>query len=493
MEYDDHGFADFPEQSNRSNEHRDQQYPADPNKQNGPSRVVWRISDVIDQMAQETAPTAPHADVVSDSQEYIDAHQSPRFADKFPDSKHGGRAETKYNNAAYSSLVDSALPSSRRARAHSRSMAEDKPQSDTDLQYPTPYMCWKQTHRTAAETRQPLRLTEEERDRVSERLSTHHRDLLFQIQQARNEKIAAELRGLTFKPNLKFTKSINEKYANVPKLQQRYTDIVSRTREKNIQSKDLQMARELSECTFEPDLSKSRKYRPNLYKLKDSVPAHIRCTRYGKEKALKAERRRNLLQQLQEKEFSFKPRINSKSRRLVDANPSKLISTMVAKGKVPKKFKATNTRADPGHEDDTFQPNTTKRSKRVAGESDVYTRLYDAALKTRQKKAEMTANSETLYVHPLEATARFGTLGGGGADYKRGPFSPDRRTPGKKFGAPASTGKNLHASEFSGGGGKYHSPAAPGPRWTIQVDPEPYVNVLTWGEDMDFIAARFKE
>ena len=41
-----------------SNEHRDQQYPADPNKQNGPSRVVWRISDVIDQMAQETAPTA---------------------------------------------------------------------------------------------------------------------------------------------------------------------------------------------------------------------------------------------------------------------------------------------------------------------------------------------------------------------------------------------------------------------------------------------------
>lgn len=159
--------------------------------------------------------------------------------------------------------------------------------------YPTPYELWKRSHEVAPV---PVKkeLSNAERKRITEdvtrRLLNHQRKEHFSMMKTQHKKLAAELRGLTFAPNLGQTKKINNKLVhNWMPLYKRYSKVIETANIRRTKMEQQCRTNEMVDCTFEPDISSSARF---MKRFEDGPAVEDRCIKYGLDRGMWAEQRR---------------------------------------------------------------------------------------------------------------------------------------------------------------------------------------------------------
>jgi hypothetical protein len=254
--------------------------------------------------------------------------------------------------------------------------------------YPTPYELWKKAHEVPP-PKPKKKYTSEERARIAEdvtrRLLNHQRKEHFSMMKTQHKKLAAELRGLTFAPNLKSTSRVNNKLVhNYEPLYKRYAMEIEKANIKRTKMEQQCRTNEMVDCTFEPDIASSNKKYDHIFD--DAPPVEERCIKYGVDRHMWAEQRREIMKRVEDKQLTFAPHITERSRELFDR--------MIREGRAvkpedrAKTYVVTGDSRDPGHEEDLFAPIINHRSLRKKMEGSVFDRLYNKAMEKEKKRRE---------------------------------------------------------------------------------------------------------
>jgi hypothetical protein len=264
----------------------------------------------------------------------------------------------------------------------------DRPQHSTEMvttmrgaphtelpHYPTPWELWKKAHESTELPREPPVLSETEWQRLVDRLNDSSKTKQISLMRKQHKYIATELAGLNFKPRI--NPLSRDMAAENLRLYEgdRLQHVVKSKAEKIAKARHQLQKAEIDKCTFQPNLTKKAQK-----KTRDVEDLML----YGEIKKQRLFQRRQYIQDLQDRELTFKPHVNRKSERLVAkmASEGRLRPTGGRRG-------YTGTNEDPGHGEDTFSPKINKRSKSVKLNGQVYERLYESAFKANQDKAEL--------------------------------------------------------------------------------------------------------
>eukprot|EP00938_MAST-03A_sp_MAST-3A-sp1_P003510 g3510.t1 len=336
--------------------------------------------------------------------------------------------------------------------------------------YPTPYELWKKAHTKKKYGKTPLEYVNSipvsERNKraqeVTERLLRRQREEHFEMMKKQHKKLANELRGLTFTPNLHLTQNRNDKFVSTYEpLYKRYNFEIERTKMERMKLEDEARAQELQECTFKPKLSAYSARKAKREESKQSVEE--RCIQFGLEKQIWAQERRNIIKRIEIEGATFHPKISKKSKELFDKMMIKRIKPENRK----RRFKIKGDSRDAGHEQETFHPKINHRSERKKTNKNVYDRLYDRARKRDIARRKFT--SKYLDKHVRGVPKPLWTL--------------DTDIP-KEFRSAASALSGVERSELRERYG------ARGIRALPHVCSEGYVNVVEWKENYSFMIGR---
>lgn len=241
--------------------------------------------------------------------------------------------------------------------------------------YPTPWELWKKAHESTERPRDPPVLSETEWEKLVERLNDSSKTRQISLMRKQHKHIATELAGLNFKPRI--NPLSRDMAAENLRLYEgdRLKHVVKSKAEKIAKARHQLQKAEIDKCTFQPNLTKKAQR-----KKRDVEDLML----YGEIKKQRLHQRRQYIQDLQDRELTFKPHVNRKSEKLVAkmAREGRLRPTGGRRG-------YTGTNEDPGHGEDTFAPKINKRSKSVQLNGQVYDRLYESAFKTQQGKATL--------------------------------------------------------------------------------------------------------
>ena len=253
--------------------------------------------------------------------------------------------------------------------------------------YPTPFELWQRAHKkekplgpTPLEFVNSVPKSERSRmaKQVTERLLQRQRKEHFSMMMKQHKKLANELRGLTFTPDLHRTREKNKKFVqSYEPLYMRYEHELERSKISKIKTQDELRATELSKCTFHPKISKFSAKKAK--RIQNRMSVEDRCIQFGLEKQEWARQRREIIKRLELEGATFRPKLSKKSNEIC-----KSIRKPKAEDR-KRTFKVKGNRKDAGHENETFHPVINHRSERKKSKSDVYSRLYNRA-KTQNLK-----------------------------------------------------------------------------------------------------------
>jgi hypothetical protein len=250
--------------------------------------------------------------------------------------------------------------------------------------------------------------------------------------QAQHRQIADELSGLTFTPHI--TKKSRELAAHNKALPERMAALLRRKKAKIDKVKHERARAELSEATFQPMLNTGKKHSSSRRRV-----GHL--MKYEIERRIRQSQRKQILQEVEDRELTFSPQINPHSMRIVQRVTRERVAKAeearqhLAKGdeaaaaeaaaaslgkttarsiqreqaavaastlaQVERQVKRGKLRRIPlgpvgltmlpGHEEERFHPKVNERSRQVATRNaqygrNVYDRLYGHATELVKKK-----------------------------------------------------------------------------------------------------------
>jgi len=126
-----------------------------------------------------------------------------------------------------------------------------------------------------------------------------------------NNGLAMELGGHEFKPKL--NKTSLELAATMKPLRNRIDDMI-KEREKILTKRREEVAKEtLAECSFFPNCESAKTYLRRIGRSKVTPDDLIR---YREEKKLRNDKRKEIIDEVESRELTFKPRINTRSQKI---------------------------------------------------------------------------------------------------------------------------------------------------------------------------------
>ena len=266
--------------------------------------------------------------------------------------------------------------------------------------YPTPYELWKKSHETVhVETpkERVAKLSKAERaelaKKVTDRLLRRQREEHFSMMKKQHKKLADELRGLTFVPNLSRTEKMNKKLVqSYEPLYKRYNYVTEMSNIKRTKMEQETRTAELAECSFEPDRSMTRGKVTPRTDMGSTV--YDRCMKFGEEKELWSQQRREIIKRIESEALTFSPKISDKTTQIIEEK--KMNGSYVPPHKRPTSARKKNMKL--GHENDTFSPAINHRSERKTFKTSVYDRLYAKAKKLNEKRRKEQTKIYEKYV-----------------------------------------------------------------------------------------------
>lgn len=201
-----------------------------------------------------------------------------------------------------------------------------------------------------------------------------------------HKKLANELRGLTFAPDLHLTQDQNSKFvSSYEPLYKRYNFEIERKNLSKLKLEDEKKAEELKECTFQPKISQYSARKARREQNRQSV--EDRCLQFGMEKELWARERRNIIKRLELKGATFRPKVSKKSNEMFQNMKIHRIKPEDRK----RRFRVKHDNTDAGHEEETFRPKINPRSRVKRSSSNVYKRLYSRARQRDMARREFAS------------------------------------------------------------------------------------------------------
>ena len=305
---------------------------------------------------------------------------------------------------------------------------------------PLPVDLWKAAHETGEMPKQPRKLSQGEWGQLVERLNDSSKAKQAYLLQAQHRQIADELSGLTFTPHI--TKKSRELAAHNKALPERMTALMRRKVAKLDKVRHERAQAELAEATFKPNT--------NVGKRRSSRRRVGHLMQYEIERRIRQSQRRQILEEVEDRELTFSPQINPNSMRIVKrltreriskadearqllakgdeagaaeaaaaslgkttaraiereqaavaASALEQVERQVAKGKLKRiPLGPYGLTMLPGHEEERFQPKVNPRSQQVAPKHqgrNVYERLYGhAEEQVRKKRASRGKHSRAF-------------------------------------------------------------------------------------------------
>jgi hypothetical protein len=244
-------------------------------------------------------------------------------------------------------------------------------------------------------------MTQDSWEELVSRLNASGKKKEVSLLQAQHRQLKDQLAGLTFTPHIN---GKSRELAELNKaLPERVSALMRKKKAKLDRIRNEKAERELAGATF----------KPNLNKPKTPVDGIVRrvghLMQYEIDRRVRAEQRRALIQELEDRELRFQPKINKNSARIVNrlkaeadslnassateagaaaaAAAGGLGSPVTASKSAKKALVETLAQGRPlgrsflpGHEQETFQPTINERSRTLhrpgVDDIDVFTRLY---------------------------------------------------------------------------------------------------------------------
>lgn len=293
---------------------------------------------------------------------------------------------------------------------------------------PRPYDLWRSSHNFDKPPKEKLMLSTHEWSDLVDRLNESARKRRMFLMQAQQKQMREELSGFTFMPHI--SERSKEIAANVKSLPERVAALMRKRKAKIDRIKHEKEDAELKEATFKPHLNTRRLKRQAQVGQDDEPHGRERIRhllQYELDKRVRAEQRRILIQEMQEKDMTFVPNINKNSVRIVERlakereEKESLMESGAAATGLPMSPGSTTRAAAkravvaalaasaasggngggltlkgvgrsylPGHEEETFHPRINSRSATLhrpgVDDQDVYSRLYVLRTKTTTNK-----------------------------------------------------------------------------------------------------------
>lgn len=261
---------------------------------------------------------------------------------------------------------------------------------------PRPVDLWRAAHEVDRAPKEKVIMTQDSWEELVSRLNASGKKKEVSLLQAQHKQLKDQLAGLTFTPHIN---GKSRELAELNKaLPERVSALMRKKKAKLDRIRNEKAERELAGATF----------KPNLNKPKTPVDGIVRrvghLMQYEIDRRVRAEQRRALIQELEDRELRFQPKINKNSARIVnrlkaeadslnassltEAGAAAAAGSPVTASKSAKKA-LVETLAQgrplgrsflPGHEQETFQPTINERSRTLhrpgVDDIDVFTRLY---------------------------------------------------------------------------------------------------------------------
>jgi hypothetical protein len=331
--------------------------------------------------------------------------------------------------------------------------------------YPTPYELWQKSHEkshTLTPKEKVAALSKEEREekakKCTDRLLRKQREEHFTMMKKQHKKLANELRGLTFVPDLSETEKYNKKKVqNYEPLYKRYNYVTEMANIKRTKMEQQTRTAELTECSFKPDISATSKT------MSPAAGSKVwdRCIKFGLEKDMWAKQRKEIINRIEAQSLTFSPTISAKTAQICER--------LRANGKYvkPADRKKTIKHPNAGHEEDKFVPEIGERSKKIVRGEKAYERLYRIAKEKERARREFEGKYLDEFITNVDK-----------------PQSARRDDLPEQFNGLALSG--IERSELRE---RYMNSGAASP--AALFSDQNYVNVVEWDPKYSFIAAQF--
>jgi len=311
---------------------------------------------------------------------------------------------------------------------------------------PTPYQVWKRKQTNDKPTLRRRVLGEQQWDTLVQRLHGTKKSKDALIKQQQNKELADELRELKFQPTL------NEKSMQLaantgkkPMLQR--MGFEAQEKERYLQSeREKKLEEEVKDLRAQPEMPGMKTSEKIL---RTASGGEIRTIedvlQYGEDAKLRRLQRKQILDELESRELTFRPQLNRTS--------------MILQGRARREGRKDNRRVvkggegtsnDPGHEEEVFQPKISERaaSYKSPHGKNVHQRLYAMAqskhVARHNEQVELLAeHTKGLYLKPYEITPRDPDAKGVAGWIQKRPTSKDRAEEAEK------ARRQIHVFEYS--------------------------------------------
>eukprot|EP00619_Florenciella_sp_RCC1007_P003916 CAMPEP_0205923768 /NCGR_PEP_ID=MMETSP1325-20131115/16594_1 /ASSEMBLY_ACC=CAM_ASM_000708 /TAXON_ID=236786 /ORGANISM="Florenciella sp., Strain RCC1007" /LENGTH=317 /DNA_ID=CAMNT_0053292035 /DNA_START=33 /DNA_END=986 /DNA_ORIENTATION=- len=257
-------------------------------------------------------------------------------------------------------------------------------------------------------------------DGLVERLHGTKRSKESTIKQQQNRELAEQLRELHFKPTLNDnSRRIAADTKRGPMLRRMEMDL--EVREKKLQQKrEEQLEEEIKELQPKPNLEGSKQSLKYLKQANKPTQRSVEdIMQYGEETKLRRLQRKQIMEELENRELTFTPQLNRASLLLQEkmrregrsmyCKDSGQTHTRHKAGKA----RATMTNADPGHEEELFHPQIHTRigkGKNSDGRSAherLYAHAHDQNVRKHNEQVNLLSNfTKNMPLKQTEQTMR---------------------------------------------------------------------------------------
>lgn len=179
---------------------------------------------------------------------------------------------------------------------------------------PWPADLWRAAHEVDDDDREPKKLTQEEWDALVARLNESAKRKMHVLGIMQRKRIADELAGARFSPHI--TRRSRELAAHNKRLPERVEALMRRRKAKLDKVREEKAQRELAEATFRPNLNKPSRSR--MGEMGERMRRRVgHLLQYDVDKRIRAAQRRQIMQEVEDRELTFSPQINPRSDKLV--------------------------------------------------------------------------------------------------------------------------------------------------------------------------------
>lgn len=299
----------------------------------------------------------------------------------------------------------------------SPSKAKSKPKDDGDYYTrPTPYEVWKaeQDAKFRFKNKQTKHLSEAQWDELVGHLHKTNKIKESALMKEQNQGLAAELDGLSFKPQMN-TNSL-QLASTMKSLQHRLPGMISKRDSHLKKRKDEIEKAEMEPCTFTPNRAGAKMSEKYLNRMGRGRVTPDDFFQYHQEKLKRNEQRRQIIDEIESKELTFKPLSNSRSQKIqermaqkknVITDPQSRVTVAVRREHV------SRTSVETAEENQTFgKPSVTEIGHSYGKDHDkpVHDRLYQRAVEQNIKKhnaqVEQLTSKLNVSLFPWETQKR---------------------------------------------------------------------------------------